>query len=66
TLATRQADALKEHAHTVSALDQIDGAGGAISRKADNRGSTTTGGIVGGGRTETRPANVAFHPRIHA
>lgn len=65
-LGSRQADAIKEHAHGITGAAQIDGAGGAVSRKADNVGTTSTAGIVGGGRTETRPNNLAYHPRIHA
>lgn len=65
SLGSRQADGIREHAHGIAGAAQIDGAGGAVSRKADNIGTTSTAGIVGGGRSETRPVNIAYHPRLH-
>lgn len=65
-LGSSQADGLKDHTHLLGGAAQIDGAGGALSRKADNVGNTFTGGIVSGARAETRPVNTAYHPRIHA
>lgn len=66
-LGSRQVGATQDHSHLLPAERNIQGAGGAVSRNADNYGAISTGGMsTGGGFTETRPVNTAYHPRIHA
>jgi len=66
-LGSRQVGATQDHSHLLPAERNIQGAGGAVSRNADNYGAISTGGMsTGGGFTETRPVNAAYHPRIHA
>lgn len=61
-LASRQADAFRSHAHTYNGTTLIAaGAGSGVNIYGNYSGNTTaTGG------SETRPENVAYHPRIHA
>ncbi|MFY2019121.1 phage tail protein, partial [Achromobacter xylosoxidans] len=61
-LASRQADAFRSHTHTYNGTTLIAaGAGSGVNIYGNYSGNTTaTGG------SETRPENVAFHPRIHA
>jgi len=65
-LATRQADQVRRHAHNLPNLPSLNGSGSSW-KSADvpyNGTATQTSAEAGG--AETRPANVAFLPRIHA
>jgi hypothetical protein len=68
-MGSRQVDALRAHGHSLptdifydATGDRLftSGGGQRIASNGPIRSTTTTG------ESETRPANVAFHPRIHA
>lgn len=62
TLATRQAQQVQSHLHTSLAVGVGEGSLGLGQSSYALYGSGTTG-LSGG--PETRPMNIAYHPRIH-
>ncbi|CUI71933.1 phage tail protein [Achromobacter xylosoxidans] len=65
-LGSRQQDAFREHSHPLSVnREQVSGGGsGSAGLLLASLGGG--GGTSPAGGRETRPANVAYHPRIHA
>jgi microcystin-dependent protein len=57
TFGAKQADELKAHTHTLLGANNTGGAGGQITRMADNMSNFQSGSFGG---TETRPANIAL------
>jgi microcystin-dependent protein len=57
TFGAKQADELKEHTHTLLGANNTGGAGGQITRMADNMSNFQSGSFGG---TETRPKNIAM------
>ncbi|MFY2599365.1 phage tail protein [Achromobacter xylosoxidans] len=65
-LASRQAAAIESHSHALPNVPSLNGSGASWKSADVPYNGLSTQATAAAGGAETRPRNVAFHPRIHA